>query len=154
VLDASVALKLVLPEEHSDRAAALVADTLRVRQPVYGPPTLLSEALSALYKRTRYHDPATAISYDQAHDALAALLAMDVEAAAPADLYARTLAFAHARGLTRTYDALYVVLAQLLSVTLWTDDLKLINALDGTAPWVRWIGDYRERNGQGSSASS
>lgn len=76
VLDASAAVKLVLPEEHSDRAAALVADTIRAHR------------------------------------------------------------------LTRTYDALYVVLAQLLGLELWTDDRALINTLAGAAPWVRWIGVY------------
>lgn len=142
VLDASAVVKLVLPEEHSDQAAALVADTVRAHRPVYGPPTLPSEVLSALYKRTRYRDPAKAISHDQALQALGAVLDLGIDAVAPAELYARTLSFTHAHGLTRTYDALYVVLAQLLGLELWTDDRALISALAGTAPWVRWIGDY------------
>jgi predicted nucleic acid-binding protein len=142
VLDASVAVKLVLPEEHSDQAVALVAETIGAHQPVYGPPTLLSEALSALYKRTRYRDPAKAINHGQAAQALAALLDLGIDAVAPAEIYTHTLSFAHAHRLTRTYDALYVVLAQLLDLELWTDDRVLINSLAGAAPWVRWIGDY------------
>jgi predicted nucleic acid-binding protein len=142
VLDASVALKLVLAEELSEHAAALVAEKVRAHQPVYGPPTLLSEALSALHKRTRYHDPAKALTYEDAEQALADLLSLGIDLVSPPELYVRTLSFARARGLTRTYDAMHVVLAQLLGVELWTDDRNLLNTLDGAAPWVRWIGNY------------
>lgn len=142
VLDASAALKLVLAEALSDQAEALFTATVSAGQPVYGPPTLFSEVLSALYKRTRYSNPVTALSLEQAGQALTALLDLGIDQIAPVDLYAATLAFAAAHGLTRTYDALYVVLAQLLGVELWTDDQRLINALAGKAPWVRWLGDY------------
>jgi predicted nucleic acid-binding protein len=142
VLDASAALKLVLAEPLSDQAEALFRATVSAGQPVYGPSTLFSEALSALYKRTRYSNPATAISLDQAEHALTELLDLGIDQIAPVELYAATLAFASAHGLTRTYDTFYVVLAQLLGVELWTDDQNLINALADKAPWVRWIGDY------------
>lgn len=142
VFDASVALKLVLAEERSEQAAALFADTVAAGKRVLGPPTLPSEVLSALYKRTRYSDPAKAISFTHAELALSQLLALGIDLVSPAELYPRTLTFARDHHLTRTYDALYVVLAQLLEEDLWTDDLNLINALSGTAPWVRWIGSY------------
>jgi hypothetical protein len=66
VLDASVALKLVLAEPLSGRAEAVLATTLAARQPVYGPPSLPLEILSALYQRARRGDPATVLTFDQA----------------------------------------------------------------------------------------
>jgi predicted nucleic acid-binding protein len=142
VLDASVALKLVLAEAGSPQARALFATTVGANQPVYGPPLLPVEALNALYQRTRRADPDTALSFEQAEQALSQLLALDFDLAAPTELYSRTLTFARAHGLPRTYDALYVVLAQLLDVELWTDDQRLLNALGGRAPWVRRLGDF------------
>ncbi len=142
VLDASVALKLVLAETHSDRAEALVTAALRARQALYGPPSLPLEVLSALYQRARRRDPTTAITFEQAEQCLADFLAIPIDIESPSDLYPRTFAFARAHGLARTYDAVYVVLAQSLGVDLWTDDQSLLNALGSAAPWVRWIGDY------------
>ena len=40
------------------------------------------------------------------------------------------------------YDSLYVVLAQLLNVELWTADQRLLQMIGAAAPWVRFIGDY------------
>jgi predicted nucleic acid-binding protein len=145
VLDASVALKLVIAEAGSPQARALFATTVGARLPVYGPPLLPVEALNALYQRTRRADPDAALSFEQAEQAeqaLSHLLALGFDIAAPAELYSRTLTFARAHGLPRTYDALYVVLAQLLDAELWTDDQHLLNALSGRAPWVRRLGDF------------
>lgn len=33
-------------------------------------------------------------------------------------------------------------LAQTPGCDLWTDDRRLLGALGGTLPFVRWIGDY------------
>ncbi len=142
VIDASVGVKLVLIEEFSAQAQALVADTLSVGAPLYGPATLPSEVLSALSKRTRYRDPTKAITLAQAQQYLQDFLELPVTLATPADLYSHTMTFVDAHGLTRTYDAVYAVLAQLLGVELWTADVNLRNALGSTAPWVRWIGEY------------
>jgi predicted nucleic acid-binding protein len=142
VLDASAALKLVLAEEFSEHVEALFAATLGARQPVYGPPLLPAEILSALYQRARRRDPATAISFAEVEQSLRDFLALSVQIISPPELYVRTLAFAHTHGLARTYDAVYVVLAQLLGVELWTADQHLLNALGAAAPWVCWIGDY------------
>jgi predicted nucleic acid-binding protein len=142
VLDASVALKLVLAEAFSDQAEALLTTTLTAGQAVCGPPSLPLEILSALYQRARRGDPATAITLQEAEQYLAQFLALPIAVVSPPDLYLHTFAFARTHGLARTYDAVYVVLAQLLGVELWTADQSLLNALKSAAPWVRWIGDF------------
>jgi predicted nucleic acid-binding protein len=58
------------------------------------------------------------------------------------DLYLRALVFARSAQIHSVYDALYVVLAQLVNAELWTDDRRLLQAAANTVPWVRWIGDY------------
>jgi predicted nucleic acid-binding protein len=143
VLDASVALKLVLKEEHSDRAEALLDATLRRGEPLYVPPIALAEVANALLQRVRRGlMPAAA-----ARRALADVLRLPLRSAQPATLYERALAFALTNRIRSAYDTTYVVVARQLDVPLWSADRNLINALGDTAPWVRWIGDYPSASG-------
>jgi predicted nucleic acid-binding protein len=138
VLDASVALKLILDEEFSDQAEALVNDTLKRGELLYVPPLALSEVTNALLQRVRRG----VMPEVEAQRALADFLQLPLQEAQTADLYERSLTFALANQIRSAYDATYVVLAQLLDVPLWTADVNLINALGVVAPWVRRIGDY------------
>jgi len=138
VVDASVALKLVLAEEFTDRAQALLRDSLQARRPLVAPPHLHSEVINALYQRLRRRT----ITEDEANQAVTQFLRFPITLSAPADLYQQAFTFAGTAALPTIYDSLYVVLAQFLGAELWTDDRRLRTALGTTAPWVRWIGDY------------
>jgi predicted nucleic acid-binding protein len=140
VVDASVVVKRLIREEHSERARALFADAARRGEPLVVPPLMLSEVTNALYQRMRRQ--ASGMSETDAQQSLARLLGLPIRIAAPADLYPRTLAFARMHGLRATYDSTYVVLAEIIGVELWTADERLVRELGGAAPWVRWIGDY------------
>jgi predicted nucleic acid-binding protein len=50
--------------------------------------------------------------------------------------------FARNHALTNTYVSLYVVLAEMLDIDMWTDDQPLLKALGATTPRVRAIGNY------------
>jgi predicted nucleic acid-binding protein len=144
LLDASLALKLVLPEEeHAPRADALVQDSLRAGLSLLVPPLLLIEATNALLQRARRGG----MTPMQAGGALQQLLRLPLRQAQPAGIYEQTLAFATAHRIRSAHDSVYVVTARLLEVELWTADRNLINALGGAAPWVRWIGDYPPASG-------
>jgi predicted nucleic acid-binding protein len=54
----------------------------------------------------------------------------------------RAFLFARDNRLPSLYDSLYVVLAQMMEVTLWTADQRLFTTAALVAPWVHWIGDY------------
>lgn len=58
------------------------------------------------------------------------------------DLYDRALVIADRYNLPAAYDAIYVALAMIRGENLWTDDHRLLNALGGRLPFVKWIGDY------------
>ena len=138
VLDASVALKLVLQEEFSGHAEALVRSSIEQNLPISGPPHLFSEVANALHQRGRRGD----LTDEEAHEALAKLLGFPIQQAQPDALYDQALTFTQRHKMRSLYDCLYVVLAQILDAELWTADRNLINALGGAASWVRWIGDY------------
>ncbi len=142
VVDASVAVKWVLDESDAERAEALLTDCLRAARVIATPPHLHSEAGNAIYQRTRISEVTLRLSPADAIEALSELLEVPIELIAPHGLYERALAFAQLHGLPSIYDALYVVLAQLLGAELWTADQRLLTAVGGAAPWVRAIRDY------------
>ena len=148
VVDASVAVKWVLPEEWTDRAQALMAASIQARQRLVGTPHLSIEVVNAIYQRRR-GAPQERLSETEADQALARFLAFPLELLSPTPLYEQAFAFARTHGLSNVYDSAYVVLAQLLNTTLWTADETLLNALGTAAPWVRFIGAYPLPSGTG-----
>ena len=140
VADASVALKWVIEEEHSDRAEALFNDTVAQGLPIFAPPHFMSEVTNALYRRSLRR--ANAIDTQLADEALLRLLSFPIRSITPAHLYPEAQRFARSHRLNSIYDTLYVVVAQHIGGELWTSDQALLRSLASAAPWVRWIGDY------------
>jgi predicted nucleic acid-binding protein len=138
VVDASVVVKVVLEEEFTDRARALIEDSRRSRRLLFGPPRLQSEVHNAIYQYLRRGQ----ITLEEAEQVLRQSLQIPIQLYTSPELYQEAFTFAHTNRLTNTYDSQYVVLAQLLDAELWTDDRRLLNSVEASAPWVRWIGDY------------
>ncbi len=137
VVDASVAIKLFLREELSDRAAALFAQlTTSPPASFYVPDHFFIECANVLWKYVRFYG----------HDREAALQdLMDLRQLPWNSLATRELAQASlALGLDRgiaAYDAAYVVLAQSLELPLVTADEKLLRRSIDTHCDVLWLGD-------------
>jgi predicted nucleic acid-binding protein len=142
VVDASVALKWVLFEEFTHQARILYEAALTAHRPFLVPPHFFSEVTSALYQRTRTREPARHLTEDEAHEAFTQFSRFQVQTTAPENLYERAFLFARDNRLPSLYDSLYVVLAQMMEVTLWTADQRLFTTASPVAPWVHWIGDY------------
>lgn len=141
VIDASVALKWILPEEFTDQARSIYKASLTTHRPIFVPPHFRSEVTSALYQRTRrgrdYH-----ITQDDAYEALTRFSQFYIETLEPQNLYKNAFIFARDNQISSLYDTLYVVLAQMTNAELWTGDRRLFNSVGRVAPWVRFIGDY------------
>lgn len=144
VLDASVAVKLVIPEEFSRQAAALIEDSRNAGQRVVGPPLLVGEATNAVLQRFRRGDLTTGEAEIAVHD----ILSLAIIVTLPPGLIEEGFRFARDHELPTVYDSFYVVLARVLNAELWTDDRRLLRLIRDTAPWVRWIGDYPLTAGQ------
>ena len=112
------------------------------RRLIVAPTPLPGEVVNALYQRVRTSRPEYHLTEEEAQGSLAAFLGLPITIAAPPGVYGRALAFARDYGLSASYDSIYVALAEMTGTELWTADTQLLRSLNGSAPWVRFIGDY------------
>ena len=125
VLDASVGIKLVVPEEDSNRAEELLSDPGLVAR---APDLFFLECANILWKRMRRGEFAAG----DAPGALARLRRAGPSVLSSLDLVDRALEIANSEDIS-VYDACYVALAERLGVPLVTADGKLAAKLAGTA---------------------
>jgi predicted nucleic acid-binding protein len=145
-VDASVALKWVLTgteESAVAQASALLEDTVIRRGVFVVPPHFFAEVTNVLYQRVATQRSDLQLTPAEAAEALATLRKMPLETVTPPGLYERALKVSQQHKLPGVYDALYVVVAELAGCDLWTDDRRLLKALNGALPYVKWIRDYR-----------
>ena len=138
VVDASVAAKWILSEEHSDLALALLSDCKRARVRMLAPALLPIEAASIV--RTRILRGQFTI--EEARKALSALISLEITITADPALSYLALDVAHSYQLRSIYDSHYVALAMREGCDLWTADKKLVDLIATHMPSVRWIGAY------------
>ncbi len=141
-VDASVAVKWVVLEPLTAQARALVADSTATRRRLLAPPHFAGEVTNALHQRWRSSEPTKRLTDAETDAAIATFLQFRVEPRNPAGLYQRALQLARDGRLASVYDALYVVLAEIEGVELWTADTRLIRELGGRAPWVKPLSSY------------
>jgi predicted nucleic acid-binding protein len=141
VVDASVALKLVLAEADLDRAENLFERCTVLREPLLAPSHSSSEAVNAINRRLR-GDGQSELTEDQAELAVVRYLALPLQLVTPPRLYEDAFTFALRHKLPSIYDSLYVALAESLRTELWTADQRLLQSVGKAAPWVRSIQEY------------
>jgi len=128
VVDASVAIKLFVEEESSEKADKLFEE-LACDPPVrfYVPDLLFIECANIFWKYVRnYGYPA-----ENARQDVTDLQALALRSVSTADLLVPALELALAQDIT-TYDACYAALASQLRLPLITADLALERKLQGT----------------------
>ena len=134
VVDASVAVKWVIPEQDTEEAQRLLAAWRDRADEIIAPPIFRAEVTNLLHQYTRRE----LIGRYDAWDALDALLSL-VVIREPGALYSRALTLAHELSLGATYDALYVALAESERCEMWTADLRLVRSVRSRFPLVRKV---------------
>lgn len=137
-VDASLATKWLFAEEHTDKALDLLATTLSTRERIVAPPLLWIEMANILRQRMRR----AGITLNQALELFDRFQEIPITSHSSSDLSREALILADRYQLAAAYDAHYIALAETLEADLWTDDRRLLRALGGKLPFVRWIGDY------------
>lgn len=136
-VDASFALKLVLPEEHSDRVRQLWEGWVNEGVEILAPYLLAYEATSVLRHKVFREE----LTPQEAEAALEALQAQEIALRHPEGLERTAWGLARRFNRPTAYDTSYVALAQLVGCELWTADERLKNALRGELAYVKWVGE-------------
>lgn len=132
VVDASVALKWFVPEIHSEAAVRLLDPVIVV----YAPDLIGPEFGNILWKKVRRAE----ITHDEAHEILAAFVALPLEIRPSTALLAG--AFELAVEFDRSvYDSLYLALAVAEECVMVTADAKFHSVLTASplASHIRWV---------------
>lgn len=143
VVDASVFFKwLVTDEEYIEQATALRDDYyFRSKLKLIAPQLLVYEAVNAIAVATHRNR----VSPEKAVEGINSLLALGVELReVPA---ARILELALKHKLA-AYDAAYLALAEDEKCDLWTGDRVFYRAVRNESDHVKWIGDYKRKEGK------
>jgi predicted nucleic acid-binding protein len=137
VVDASLAFKWLVQEEHSDKVDALgrlwASQGTRRAAPYFMP----VEVANALHRRVTRNE----MSVEEAVVLAESLLASGLELHAPPDLYGRALELASQLNQGAVYDAHYLALAEILDCELWTADEKFFRVASPIADNLRWVGE-------------
>ena len=136
VVDASIAVKLYVPEVHSQQALRFFSD----KHDLIAPDLMLAEFGNIIWKKVRLLGELTS---DEGKQIITAAHTLPLNYDATTDLIAN--AFEIALNTQRTvYDCLYVALAASQGCQLMTDDRKLHSALQQTslAAFLTLIEDY------------
>lgn len=133
VLDASVAVKWLIPETHSDAALRL----LRGKHTCHVPDLIYGEVGNVLWKRARRGD----ITFPYAEQALALFMGLEFEVQPAASMTPLALKFALTTGCS-VYGAYYMIMAMERGVPLVTADRKLLELMraSGLGEHITWVG--------------
>jgi predicted nucleic acid-binding protein len=135
VLDASVALKWVLPETDSDKALRLRDDTQAGVHELLAPDVFAVEVAHALARAERKGD----IPVGDAELHLLNILSTSPQFQPSLAILRRALAISSAARIG-VYDCLYVALAEREGCELVTADDRLVKNLQGQFPFIRSLG--------------
>ena len=137
VVDASVAIKWLVREEHTDKALAILSAWHDDEVTPAAPYLLPFEVANALHRKSlrgqlTIVDTARMISH---------LLGSRLELHQTAELHVRALKLASDLQQGAVYDAHYLALAEEFGCELWTADQRFHRAAEGAGN-VHWIGDW------------
>ena len=140
VVDASLAVKWLVREVHSDKAYALAHSWAREEVYPMAPYLMPVEVANALYKRVMRKE----ISLQEASSLLDGLLSTRIELREPAGVHVKAMELAAELKQDAVYDAHYLALAEALNCELWTADERFYRAATSGHTQVRWLGSFTE----------
>jgi predicted nucleic acid-binding protein len=136
VVDASVGIKLYLPEDLSEVASRLFEGLNRGRHLLFVPDLFFTECANILWKNV-LRLRVTAV---QARSSLRGLALLPLLPVFSTDLLLTALDLSLDRNIS-VYDACYAALAEELKLPLLTADQKLLRKLEHSGIDVRFLGD-------------
>ena len=143
VVDASVAFKWLVEEEHSDKATALTRHWDDQGTQLAAPPLMPFEVSNALHRRVIGGD----LAVDVAAGLMEDLLSLGIVLHDTLGIHRRALELASRLKQGAVYDAHYLALAESLDCDLWTADQRFCRAVGPSIDNIRWIGEFSTDSG-------
>lgn len=135
VIDASFALALALEESASMEVRRLVDEWVTRGEELYAPSLMGYELAGVLRSKVHRH----LVLEADARAALDLLLALPISLLQTADLHVLAFEIAGELGLSTSYDAHYLALAEVLQADLWTLDERFADRARARYPSVRTV---------------
>ncbi len=139
VIDASVVVNLLLPQDYSAQAEQCLDGWKSSDEELYAPAHWYAEVVSAL----RFAVFKGKLNQQDAELLVDVLPDLGVRVVEPNPVLLKSaLRWAERLGQSKAYDAQYVALAEQHGAELWSADQWLVNALQAQgATWAHWIGE-------------
>lgn len=134
-VDASLVLHLLLPDERDAATDAVWRDWVDRSVQIVGPVLLYAEVTSVIQLRVS----TGRLTQDEGEAAFAAFNALGIAKVDRDDLHVRAWQLAQRYQVRRAYDMMYLALAELEDIDLWTGGGRLVNTLAGHEPRVHWM---------------
>ncbi|OQY45296.1 MAG: hypothetical protein B6242_10800 [Anaerolineaceae bacterium 4572_78] len=134
VIDASLILKTVLPNEHQNKCQQLMTAWQKANYQFFAPTLWLYEIISAITKAIHFD----MLTVEEGQHALTLVQKLNIQLILPDDNLTQS-AFEWTLRLKRAvaYDSFYLALAESLQVEFWTADKRLYNSVNND--WVHYI---------------
>ena len=138
IIDASVILSALFPDEQQSQSQAVIRDHVAGRISLVGPTLLSYELTNAVWQGVRRQR----ITMPQAEEILAVVDALHISLHEVS--WQNNLSWAQKFDRS-AYDAAYLALAAERNEPLVTGDVRLYNAVKQGVDWIIWAGDYQSQ---------
>ncbi len=140
VVDASLALKWLLVEEHSEKEAGLASLWRREGTSLVAPYLMPPEVANGLYRRVLEQE----LTLQEATRLMNNLFNTEIELRELPSMHSRAMEIARQVNVGAVYDSHYLPLAEALSCDFWTADQRIYRAANRTTGNIRWVGEFGE----------
>jgi predicted nucleic acid-binding protein len=139
VVDASLPLKWILSEAHSNTAIALLQTWNTDKMEIIAPALFTYETTNILYRQVVTNK----LSYEEVKKLLTKLLSIGIllNFVQHREISIRAMELSHRFGLPAAYDAHYLALAEHEKCEYWTADTRLCTAVRDQLPWVHQLSE-------------
>ncbi len=138
-VDASVAVKWVIPEDHSASALQLLDEAIEAGVQMVAPPHIIAEVTNAIFKRLRSGE----LDRDGALLRAASFAGIPLQLVHPQGLMEWAIGLSDDFSWDTPYDAMYLAVGELLDCRVWTADRLFYRDAHAAYPRVGRISDYR-----------
>lgn len=136
-VDASICLKLVVPE-HDSALAVTLWSQWKIQRALIIAPTLWGYEMISITRKLVYRG---LLAPELEQTTLDEIFKIPVRQLHPTGLHRSAWQLARRFDRPTAYDSYYLALADMTDCAFWTADERLYNSVHRDLPWVHWLGN-------------